>query len=218
MEGDAEVNPPGVKETCKTIEIPPNIATRLNTRGPILFKCCRVVYNKETNRLELSDEEVVGRDFLRCKDDEEDDENDNGKIIYINIYIEREGIEGWRSGESTHLSPMWPEFKSRHRSHMRFSPLLRDVFPWYIYSGFPLPGSKTNISKVQLHQECGCATSKSLFIIHLLIYLITKMKMEVITLIWGTQLTAVVALQPKYSVFIDVTWLYNCTDRFNLII
>ena len=90
IEGDAEVNPPGVKETCKTIEIPPNIATRLNTRGPILFKCCRVVYNKETNRLELSAEEVVGKDFLRCKEDEEDDENDendNGKIIYIYIHI-----------------------------------------------------------------------------------------------------------------------------------
>ncbi|CAH3184411.1 unnamed protein product, partial [Porites lobata] len=77
MEGEAEVNPPGVKETCKTIEIPPNIATRPNSRGPILFKCCRVVYNKETNRLELSDEEVVGKDFLRCKEDEEDDEIDN---------------------------------------------------------------------------------------------------------------------------------------------
>ena len=45
------------------------------------------MYNKKTNRLQLSDEEVVGKDFLRCKDDEEDDENDNGKIIYINIYI-----------------------------------------------------------------------------------------------------------------------------------
>ena len=87
IEGDAEVNPPGVKETCKTIEIPPNIATRLNTRGPILFKCCRVVFNKETNRLELSAQEVVGKDFLRCNEDEEDDENDNGKIIYIHIYI-----------------------------------------------------------------------------------------------------------------------------------
>ena len=45
------------------------------------------MYNKETNRLELSEEEVVGKDFLRCKEDKEDDENDNGKIIYINIYI-----------------------------------------------------------------------------------------------------------------------------------
>ena len=50
------------------------------------------MYNKETNRLELSDEEVVGKDFLRCKDDEEDDENDNGKIIYINIlYMYKKG-------------------------------------------------------------------------------------------------------------------------------
>ena len=45
------------------------------------------MFNKETNRLELSAEEVVGKDFLRCNEDEEDDENDNGKIIYIHIYI-----------------------------------------------------------------------------------------------------------------------------------
>ena len=98
MEGEAEVNPPGVKETCKTIEIPPNIATRPNSRGPILFKCCRVVYNKETNRLELSDEEVVGKDFLRCKEDEEDDENDendNGKIIYTYREGEDRGMTQW---------------------------------------------------------------------------------------------------------------------------
>ena len=45
------------------------------------------MFNKETNRLELSAQEVVGKDFLRCNEDEEDDENDNGKIIYIHIYI-----------------------------------------------------------------------------------------------------------------------------------
>ena len=48
------------------------------------------MYNKETNRLELSEEEVVGKDFLRCEEDEEDnenDENDNGKIIFIYIHI-----------------------------------------------------------------------------------------------------------------------------------
>ena len=71
------------------------------------------------------------------------------KYICIDIYISiwkpfwKRVYEGWRSGESTHLSPMWLEFKSRHRSHMRFSPLLRDVFPWYIYSGFPLSGKPT---------------------------------------------------------------------------
>ena len=61
MEEDAEVNHSGVKGTYKTIEIPPDIATRLNTtRGSILFNCCRIVYNKETNRLELPKGEVVG--------------------------------------------------------------------------------------------------------------------------------------------------------------
>ena len=45
------------------------------------------MFNKETNRLELSAEEVVGKDFLRCNEDEDYDENDNGKIIYIHIYI-----------------------------------------------------------------------------------------------------------------------------------
>ena len=61
MEEDTEVNPPRVKGTYKTIEIPPDIAKRLNTtRGPILFNCCRVVYNKGTNRLELPKGEVVG--------------------------------------------------------------------------------------------------------------------------------------------------------------
>ena len=117
IEGDAEINPPGVKETRKTIEIPPNVAKRLNTRGPILFKCCRVVYNKETNRLELPEEEVVGKDFLRCKEDEESDENEEeeeksnfiGKIIYT----AREGVVGW------------------------------DVFLWYIHSGFPFSRKPT---------------------------------------------------------------------------
>ena len=56
------------------------------------------MYNKETNRLELSEEEVVGKDFLRCKEDEEDDENDendNGKIIYIYREGEDRGMTQW---------------------------------------------------------------------------------------------------------------------------
>ena len=29
------------------------------------------------------------------------------------------GVQGWRSGESTRLPPMWPGFDSRTRRHMR---------------------------------------------------------------------------------------------------
>ena len=71
---------------------PSNIATRNNSRGPFLFKCCRVVYNKETNRLELPEEEVVGKDFLRCKKgDEEDEEEKEKSYIYIYDHIYRKG-------------------------------------------------------------------------------------------------------------------------------
>ena len=137
MEEDAEVNPPRVKGTNKTIDIPPDIATRLNTtRGPILFNCCRVVYNKETNRLELPKGEVVGivRRWER---------GTRKKVISSgrsSIYRKGgdQGIPQSWEHPSLDLSPMWTEFKSRHRSHMRFSPLLRDVFPPYMYS-FPSP-------------------------------------------------------------------------------
>ena len=48
-----------LKETIRSIDIPPNIATRKNTRGPFLFQCCRVVFNKETNCLEFPKREFV---------------------------------------------------------------------------------------------------------------------------------------------------------------
>ena len=85
-----------LKGTYRLTDSPSNIATRNNSRGPFLFKCCCVVYNKETNRLELPEEEVVGKDFLRCKKGDEEDEEEKEKSYLIGkiIYIEREGIEG----------------------------------------------------------------------------------------------------------------------------
>ena len=66
--------------------------------------------------------------------------------------------QGWRSGESTRLPPMWPGFKSRRRCHMWvevvFGSLLCSERFFSGYSGFPLP-SKTNISKFQFDQESG---------------------------------------------------------------
>ena len=34
------------------------------------------------------------------------------------IKLERMGVQGWRSGESTRLPPMWPGFDSLTRHHM----------------------------------------------------------------------------------------------------
>ena len=81
METDAGINIPGyvlsqIKGTYKNVTIPPNIATRANTRGPILFQCCRVVLNKDKNRLELPKGEFVGKPVNRCKEDEEEEEEE----------------------------------------------------------------------------------------------------------------------------------------------
>ena len=45
---------------AKHTYIPPDAAAR-NTEAPFLFKCCRVGYNKETNRLEICKGEYVGK-------------------------------------------------------------------------------------------------------------------------------------------------------------
>ena len=55
------------------------------------------------------------------------------------------GVQGWRSGESTRLPPMWPGFDSQTRRHMWVefvgSLLHREVFSGY--SGFPSPQKPT---------------------------------------------------------------------------
>ena len=78
VEADAGINIPlhflsQMKGKYINVTIPPNIATRANTRGPFLFQCCRVVLNKDKNRLELPKGEVVGRPVNRCKEDEEEE-------------------------------------------------------------------------------------------------------------------------------------------------
>ena len=40
--------------------IPPGVATR-HVLGPILFKCCRVKYNEQTDRLEMEKGEYAGK-------------------------------------------------------------------------------------------------------------------------------------------------------------
>ena len=85
------------------------------------------------------------------------------------------GEQGWRSGESTRLPPMWPGFKSRRRHHMWVEfvvgslPCSERFFSGY--SGFPLP-SKTNISKFQFDQESGRRrTNMWMYYLQIVIYL-----------------------------------------------
>ena len=93
----------------------------------------------------------------------------------IDIYNVLFGEQGWRSGESTRLPPMWPGFKSRRRRHMWFEfvvgslPCSERFFSRF--SGLPASPQKptfpiSNSTRNQVDEEplCGCATCKSLFI------------------------------------------------------
>ena len=65
--------------------------------------------------------------------------------------------QGWHSGESTRLPPVWPGFDSRSRCHnlCGLSLLLVLVLAPRVfsrYSGFP-PSIKTNISKFQFNLD-----------------------------------------------------------------
>ena len=75
---------------------------------------------------------------------------------YASAFVLREwqltGEQGWRSGESARLPPMWPGFDSRARRHMWVAfvvgSLLCSERFFSGYFGFPL-SSNTNISKFQ---------------------------------------------------------------------
>ena len=69
---------------------------------------------------------------------------------------EDQGEQGWRSGESARLPPMWPGFKSRRQRHMWVEFVVGSLLSFQRffsgYSGFPL-SSKPNISQFQFDQE-----------------------------------------------------------------
>ena len=67
--------------------------------------------------------------------------------VSTETYVWFLGVQGWRSGESTHLPPLWPRFDSQIQRHMCVefvcSLLCTERF-FSGYSGFPL-SSKTDI-------------------------------------------------------------------------
>ena len=93
------------------------------------------------------------------------------------------GEQGWRSGVSTRLPPMWRGFKSRRRRHMWVEFVVGSLTCSGTFSPgttvFPSPQKPTfpnsNSTRNQVDEEplCGCATCKSLFI-YLFIYLFIR--------------------------------------------
>ena len=80
-----------------------------------------------------------------------------GKILQGSERLFLIGEQGWRSGESARLPPMWPGFKSWNRCHMWVefvvgSRLCSEGFSPGLVSGFS-PSRKITISKFQFDQE-----------------------------------------------------------------
>ena len=72
------------------------------------------------------------------------------------IIVLRLGVQGWRSGESTRLPPMWPRFESWRRRHMWVEFVLGSL-PcserfFSRYSSFPL-SLNTNTYQIPIRSE-----------------------------------------------------------------
>ena len=63
----------------KTKYIFPKLAIR-KTHGPVLFKCCKVVFNEMTNKLQLAVGELVGACTHRNDEHDDDDEYENTAV------------------------------------------------------------------------------------------------------------------------------------------
>ena len=89
--------------------------------------------------------------------------------------------QGWRSGESSCLPPMWSGFKSRHRRHMWVEFVVGSLVCskrlFSGYSGFPspqkltFPNSDSTRNKVDEEPLCGCDACNRYLFIYLFIYL-----------------------------------------------
>ena len=67
--------------------------------------------------------------------------------MVVDNSTDNSGVQGWRSGESTELPPMWPGFDSQTHRHMWVefvgSLLCTERFSPGYYSGFPSPQKPT---------------------------------------------------------------------------
>ena len=78
----------------KTKNIFPKLAIR-KTRGPVLFKCCKVVLNEMANKLELAVGELVGACTHRRGDDDDDPGENENTAVHLDE-DEQSHLEGKR--------------------------------------------------------------------------------------------------------------------------
>jgi len=82
---------PHLKAHFKGTYIPPEVASR-TVRAPFLFKCCRVGYNKEVNRLEIRKGEYVGKTVTAELDHATKMQDaEYGDSLPVEIYMDEDG-------------------------------------------------------------------------------------------------------------------------------
>ena len=82
---------PHLKAHFKGTYIPPEVASR-TVRAPFLFKCCRVGYNKEVNRLEIRKGEYVGKTVTADLDHSTKmQDSEYGDSLPVEIYTDEDG-------------------------------------------------------------------------------------------------------------------------------
>ena len=91
----ARILVPNASAHYKETIIPHGVAAR-NVRGPLLFKCCRVDYNKESNRLEIHKGDYVGKTVTTTRETgrplkEEDGEYDD---TVVNLHTDETDFPG----------------------------------------------------------------------------------------------------------------------------
>ena len=77
----------------KTKQIPSGVAKR-NIKGPLLFKWCRVEYNKNTNRLEIPKGEYIGKTCYRTAESTPKAEDDEYCDIIVNCNLDEIDSQG----------------------------------------------------------------------------------------------------------------------------
>lgn len=81
-----------LKAVLRRRKVPPSMPKR-NVRGPFLLKCCRVVYNEETNRLELPAGEFIG-DAIQKDANEEDEKSKEYRETAIDLENDDNDLSG----------------------------------------------------------------------------------------------------------------------------
>ena len=79
----------------KTTQTPPGVAAR-NIKGPLLFKSCRVDYNKKTNRLEIRKGEYIGKTVYHSRNAESTPNVEGGEYydIIVNCNLDEIDSQG----------------------------------------------------------------------------------------------------------------------------